>query len=84
MKYDSENYFDQEITFTYEGQDYVWTGDYSVEATYEDESEFAPAYGEMEVHIDHTLSLYAYEDGVEIIPTPSILMAVELEIERNQ
>lgn len=83
MKYDSETYYDQEITFTYEGQDYVWTGDYSVEATYEDESEYAPAYGEVEVHIDHTSSLYSYEDDTEIIPTPSLLMAVELHIERN-
>ena len=84
MNYDSEHYHDQEITFTYEGQDYLWIGDYTIESFGEDESEFAPAYGEIEVHIDHTLSLYAYEDGVEVIPTPSILMAVELEIERNQ
>jgi len=83
MIYDSENYFDQEITFTYEGQDYVWTGDYSVEATYEDESEYAPAYGEVEVHIDHTSGLYSYEDDAEIIPTLSLLMALELHIERN-
>jgi hypothetical protein len=83
MKYDSETYYDQEITFTYEGQDYVWTGDYSVEATYEDESEYAPAYGEVEVHIDHTSGLYSYEDDAEIIPTPSLLMALELHIERN-
>lgn len=83
MKYDSETYYDQEITFTYEGQDYVWTGDYSVEATYEDESEYAPAYGEMEVRIDHTYSIYSYQDDAEIIPTNSLLMAVELHIERN-
>jgi hypothetical protein len=83
MKYDSETYYDQEITFTYEGQDYVWTGDYSIESTYEDESEYAPAYGEMEVRIDHTYSIYSYQDDAEIIPTTSLLMAVELHIERN-
>jgi hypothetical protein len=48
------------------------------------ETEFAPAYGEIEVKITHTSSLSSYEDGAEIIPTPSMLMAVELEIERNQ
>ena len=83
MNYDSEHYYDQEITFTYEGQDFVWTGDYSIEYFGEDESEYAPAYGEVEIRIDHTYSLYSYEDDAEIIPTPSLLMAVELHIERN-
>jgi hypothetical protein len=83
MNYETENYFDQEITFTYEGQDYLWIGDYTIEHTGEDESEFAPAYGEMEINIDHTTSLSSYEHGYEVIPTRSILMALELEIERN-
>ena len=46
MNYDSENYFDQEITFTYEGMDYTWVGDYSIEYTGELEGDYAPAYGE--------------------------------------
>jgi hypothetical protein len=83
MNYDSENFFDQEITFTYEGKDYLWIGDYTIEHTGEDESEFAPAYGEMEINIDHTTSLSSYEHGYEVIPTRSMLMALELEIERN-
>ena len=83
MNYNSENYFDQEITFTYEGKDYLWIGDYSIEHTGEDESEFAPAYGEMEITINHTQSLSSYEHGFDVIPTPSMLMALELEIERN-
>lgn len=84
MNYDSEHYFDQEIQFSYEGKDYLWIGDYTIEYYGEDESEFAPAYGEMEVSIDHTSSLLSYEDGCDLIPTASILLAVELEIERNQ
>ena len=83
MNYDTENFFDQEITFTYEGQDYLWTGDYSIESFNEEESEFAPAYGEIEVKIEHTNSLSSYEHGYEVIPTRSMLMALELEIERN-
>ena len=83
MNYETENYFDQEITFTYEGFDYLWIGDYTIEHTGEDESEFAPAYGEMEITINHTTSLSSYEHGQEMIPTRSILMALELEIERN-
>ena len=84
MNYDSEHHFDQEITFTYDGIDYQWIGDYTIDYFGEDETEFAPTYGEMEVKITHTSSLSSYEDGAEIIPTASILMAVELEIERNQ
>jgi hypothetical protein len=80
---DSENYFDKEITFTYEGRDYLWIGDYSIESFGEDESEYAPAYGEIEVKIDHTASLSSYEDGIDIKPTDSMLLALELEIERN-
>ena len=83
MNYETENFFDQEITFTYEGQDYLWIGDYTIEHTGEDESEFAPAYGEMEIRIDHTSSLICYEQGKEVIPTRSMLMELELEIERN-
>ena len=81
--HDSENYFDQEITFTYEDQDYLWTGDYSIESFNEEESEFAPAYGEIEVKITYTSSLMSYEHGIDLVPTPSLLMALELEIERN-
>lgn len=84
MNYDSEQYFDQEIQFSYEEKDYLWIGDYTIEYYGEDESEFAPAYGEMEVRIDHTSSILSYEDGCDLIPTASILLAVELEIERNQ
>jgi hypothetical protein len=83
MNYETEHYHDQEITFTYEGQDYLWIGDYTIEHTNEDESEFAPAYGEMEITIEYTRSLSSYEHGYEVIPTPSILAELEIEIERN-
>ena len=81
--HNSENYFDQEITFSYEDQAYLWIGDYSIESYGEEESEYAPAYGEIEVKIEGTHSLSSYEDGIEIVPTSSLLMALELEIERN-
>jgi hypothetical protein len=87
MNYDSENYFDQEIQFTYEGIEYTWVGDYTIEHTGEEESEFAPAYGEMEITIDHTTSLSYYDEDLEINveakPTTSILMELEFEIETN-
>jgi len=83
MNYETENYFDQEIEFIYEGKEYLWTGDYTIEHTGEDESEFAPAYGEMEISIDRTASLICYEQGREVIPTRSMMMELEIEIERN-
>jgi hypothetical protein len=82
MNYETENFYDQEIIFTYEGKDYLWIGDYTIEHTGEDESEFAPAYGEIEVTIDYTSSLSCYEEA-NVIPTRSMLMELELEIERN-
>jgi hypothetical protein len=87
MNYDSENFYDQEIEFTYEGREYIWVGDYTIEHTGEDESEYAPSYGEMEITIDHTTSLSYYDEdqdlNVEVKPTTSILMELEIEIERN-
>jgi hypothetical protein len=87
MNYDSENYFDQKIEFTYEGREYTWEGDYTIEQTGEDESEYAPAYGEIEVTIDHTTSLSYYDEdqdlNIEVKPTTSILTELELEIENN-
>jgi hypothetical protein len=87
MNYDSENYFDQKIEFTYEGREYIWEGDYTIEQTGEDESEYAPAYGEIEVTIDHTTSLSYYDEdqdlNIEVKPTTSILTELELEIENN-
>lgn len=83
MNYETENFFDKEITFTYDGIDYLWIGDYSVESYGVDESEFAPAYGEIEVKIDRTHGLSSYEDGFDITPTASMLTAIEIEIERN-
>lgn len=87
MNYDQENYYDQEVEFTYEGKEYVWQGDYSVTNWGEDESEYAPAYGETEVLIDHTASLSFYDEEtdtvIEVKPTPSLLAEIEIEIERN-
>jgi hypothetical protein len=87
MNYETENYHDQLIQFTYEGIEYNWVGDYTIEHTGEDESEYAPSYGEMEIRIDHTSSLCYYDEEqdlfIEVMPTTSILLEIEIEIERN-
>jgi hypothetical protein len=87
MSYESENYHDQQVEFTYEGKEYIWEGDYTIEQNVEDESECAPAYGEFEVTIDHTTSLSYYDEdteiNVEVKPTNSILVELQFQIERN-
>ena len=83
MNYEQENYYDQEVMFDYEDKTYLWQGDYSITNFGEEESEFAPAYGEIEVKIENTHSFSCFQDESEIIPTPSLLMQLELEIERN-
>jgi hypothetical protein len=87
MSYESENYHDQQVEFTYEGKEYIWEGDYTIEQNVEEESECAPAYGEFEVTIDHTTSLSYYDEdlevNVEVKPTNSILIELQFQIERN-
>jgi hypothetical protein len=87
MAYNLEHYEDQQLDFSFNELDYIWTGDYTVESEGEEETEYAPAYGESEVKIFHTLSLSYYDQNkdvfIEVKPTPSILIHIELLIERN-
>jgi hypothetical protein len=87
MSYESENYHDQQVEFTYEGKEYIWEGEYTIEQIGEEESEYAPSYGEFEVTIDHTISLSYYDEyseiNVEVKPTASILVELQFQIERN-
>jgi hypothetical protein len=87
MNYETETHYDKQVNFIYEGFEYVWYGDYTVTNCGEDESEYAPAYGETEISIDHTNSLFYYnettDEVIDVIPTPSILIELEIEIERN-
>lgn len=87
MNYDQEQFHDQEIEFTYEGKEYIWKGDYSVTNWVDDETDYAPAYGEIDVSIDHTASLSFYDDEtddvIEVKPKPSLLVELEIEIVRN-
>lgn len=87
MNYEQDTFYDQEIVFSYEGNEYAWQGDYSVTNWGDEESEFAPAYGETEVSIDHTTSLEIFNEKINVWtpvkPTPSLLAEVEIEIERN-
>jgi hypothetical protein len=87
MNYETEHHHDQQVEFTYEGKEYIWEGDYTIDQNVEEESECAPAYGEFEVTIDHTTSLSYYDEdlevNVEVKPTNSILVELQFQIERN-
>ena len=87
MNYYTETYYDKEVNFIYEGLEYVWQGDYIVTNCGDDESEWAPGYGETEIQILHTNSLSYYNEVtdqvIDVIPTQSILLELEIEIERN-
>jgi len=87
MSENLEHYTDQEIEFDFMGIPHIWQGDYSVEYNGEEESEFAPEFGENEVIINHTSSLSYYDEILDIVvqvkPTPSILLHIELIIEHN-
>jgi uncharacterized OB-fold protein len=87
MSNETENFYDQQVEFTYEGKEYTWEGDYTIEQSGEDESEYAPAYVEFEVTIDCTTSLTYYDEdlevNVEVKPTNSILVELQFQIERN-
>jgi hypothetical protein len=87
MNYDQEQFYDQEVEFTYEGKEYVWKGDYSVTNWVDEEIDYAPAYGEIDVSIDYTTSLSFYDELIDLVievkPTPSVLVELEIEIVRN-
>ncbi len=84
----SETYLDQEVSFTYEGQEMTWFGDYQVRQ-YGEESDWEyPGDCETEIEILYTDRIEAWDDELQdwvIINEEnlSILMAVELEIEKS-
>jgi aminoglycoside phosphotransferase (APT) family kinase protein len=86
MNYEQEQFYDQEIEFTYEGKEYVWQGDYSVTNWGEDEI----TRQHMEKSMFQLIIQQAYHFNDELIdlvievkPTPSVLVELEIEIVRN-
>ena len=87
MNYNTEHFTDQEVQFEYEGYEYIWSGDYTIESRVEEATEDYPEYGENEIIIDHTSSISYYDHDTDLVvqvkPTPSLLLHVELVIEDN-
>ena len=84
---DSEMHLDQEVLFTYEGEEYCWTGDYEIKQCGEEADWDYCGDSEVEVEIDTTKSITKFNeetnDWDDVDPTNSLIFEVVLEIERN-
>jgi hypothetical protein len=83
----TENFLDQEVTFTYEGEELVWNGDYNVHSWGENPDYDYPGDCEVEIEILHTDRIEVWSDHkngwVNVDPTPSILCELEWAIEKS-
>lgn len=82
-----EIYYDQELTFTYEGEDMVWNGDIQVDGSSDPGDQWTPPYSELFVEVIKTNFIERYNDQTDtwerLKPTPSMLMRVEVEFEKT-
>lgn len=83
--HESQRYDDVVLDFTHMGEDYQWEGDYELHESGEADTYDCPGWSEQSVEIVHTQSLAKYDADLdlwlEIKPTHSLLLAVELQIE---
>jgi hypothetical protein len=83
----TESFYDKEVAFTYEGEEMLWNGDYNIHSWGENPDYDYPGDCETEIEILSTDRLEKWsEETQEWVPVdekPSILMAVEWEIEKS-
>jgi len=84
---DTETHYDQEIEFTFEGEQYIWHGDYSIRTWGETSDWDYCGDSEQEVEIDDTVSIRKFDednnDWIDVKPTNSMICEVSIEIERK-
>lgn len=79
MTYDPENYSNQEVMFDFEGNTYVWMGDYRVEF-YGEKSKI----GDINIVITRTTYLNNIDDlDTQVKATPAMLEALKAELEEE-
>lgn len=87
MQHESEVHENQEVTFTYEGEELIWVGDVEVITSHDPGDRWTPPYTEVEVKVINTESLERYnvhtDEWEEVEVTPSILIEIEFEFERG-
>ena len=83
----TEIFYNQEVPFTYEGEEMVWFGNYQVIQFGEHSDDDYPGYQDTEIEILQTDRLEKWseeiQDWVSVYEKPSILMALEWEIEKS-
>jgi len=83
--HESQSYDDAVVDFEHMGEDYRWEGDYDVNEEGESDTYDCPGWSEQTVEVIHTKSLTKYDEEkdewIDVRPTHSLLLAVELEIE---
>ena len=84
---ETEQHFGVEIEFRYDGQDYIWKGDYEVRNWGEESDHDYIGDSEFEVELLDTDSLIKWDElqemWVDVEMTRSIQAKIELEIERG-
>jgi hypothetical protein len=82
-----EIYYDQELTFSYEGEDLVWNGDIEVSGHSDPGDHCTAPYADQFIEVIKTNFIERYNEDTDqwekVKPTPSILMKVELEFEKT-
>ena len=82
---DSTLYTDEQIEFTYEGNEYRWVGDYKVREWGETATHDYCGDSDQEVKVVHTSDLCSYDPDLDqwltVYPSGSILATIENEIE---
>ena len=83
----SETFYNQEVPFTYEGEEMVWFGNYQVIQFGEHSDDDYPGYHETEIEVFETDKIEKWseeeQDWLWVDEKPSILLAVEWEIEKS-
>ena len=83
----SETFYNKEVPFTYEGEEMVWFGNYQVRQFGEQSDDDYPGYHETEIEVFETDKIEKWseeeQDWLWVDEKPSILLAVEWEIEKS-
>jgi hypothetical protein len=83
----TETFYNQEVTFTYDNEEMVWFGNYKVRQFGEQSDSDYPGYQDTEIEILETDKIEKWseeeQDWLWVDERPSILLAVEWEIEKS-
>ena len=83
--YETTSYSDRVVDFTQMCEDYQWAGDYDIEEEGEADTDTCPGWSEKTATITYTKGIFQWSEAsdmwIEITPTPSLILALEMKIE---